>query len=113
MTADVELESNDPETGETVSVSFSPEGVKAQQPGQAVMSIVVREAGATDGVEAVWMMFCHQVHFFASRETGERFFEGKAWEGKTRSRASARGLAVSRPIRSGRTGYCTPTARRG
>ena len=39
-----------------------------------MISIVVPEAGATDSLEAVWMMFCQQVLFFASRATGERFF---------------------------------------
>ena len=26
------------------------------------------------------MMFCHRVHFFASRETGKQFFAGKEHE---------------------------------
>ncbi len=86
MTTDVELESADPGTGESVRVSVAPDGVKGYEPSGAVVSIVVPEpgalpeSGATDSVETVWMMFCHQVHFFSSREAGERFFEGKQFE---------------------------------
>ncbi len=80
MTEDVQLESDDPQTGETVRVSVTSEGIQAQQPTDAVMSIVVPEAGATESVQAVWMLFCNQVHFFTSREAGEQFFDGKDFE---------------------------------
>ena len=74
MTSAVELESADPQSGEPVRVKVAPDGAQAHEPGEAVISIVVPAPGATDSVEAVWMMFCNQVHFFASRATGERFF---------------------------------------
>lgn len=77
MTEAVELESDDPRSGEPIRVSVSPSGVQAHEPTTAVVSIVVPESGATDSVEAVWMMFCHQVHFFTSRESGEQFFSGR------------------------------------
>ena len=80
MSEDVELESTDPQTGEVVRVSVSPDGVKAQEPEQAVISIVVPELGGFESVEAVWMTFCHQVHFFSSREAGEQFFAAKDHE---------------------------------
>jgi alkylmercury lyase len=80
MTEDVELESPDPQTGDAVRVLVSPERVKTQVPEQAMMSIVVPEPGATESVEAVWMLFCHQVHFFTSREAGEAFFANKPFE---------------------------------
>ena len=80
MTQDAALESTDPQTGEVVRVSVSPGGVTAQQPEQAVMSIVVPPPGATDSVQNVWMTFCHQVHFFGSREAGEQFFADKEFE---------------------------------
>lgn len=80
MTADVEVESADPATGEPIRVSLSPGGVNGYNPSEAMVSIVVPEPGATDSVEAVWMMFCHHVHFFTSREAGERFFEQKDME---------------------------------
>ena len=77
MTGAVELESDDPRSGEPIRVSVSPSGVQAYEPTTAVVSIVVPESGATDSIEAVWMMFCHQVHFFTSRESGEQFFSGR------------------------------------
>ena len=80
MTQDVALESTDPQTGEVVRVAVSPGGVNAQEPEQAVMSIVVPPPGATDSVENVWMTFCHQVHFFSSREAGKQFFADKEFE---------------------------------
>jgi alkylmercury lyase len=80
MDSDVELVSADPQTGSEVRVSASATGVTSQEPSGAVMSIVVPDAGATDSVEAVWMSFCHQVHFFESRDSAERFFEGRELE---------------------------------
>jgi alkylmercury lyase len=80
MSEDVELESTDPQTGETVRVLVSPDRVKTRAPEHAMMSIVVPEPGATESVEAVWMTFCHQVHFFTSREAGEAFFADKPFE---------------------------------
>ena len=80
MTKDVALESTDPQNGEVVYVAVSPDGVSAQEPEQAVMSIVVPAPGATDSLGDVWMTFCHQVHFFSSREAGEQFFADKDFE---------------------------------
>ena len=80
MTEDVVLESTDPETGEVVRASLSPRGVKALEPERAVMSIVVPPQGTTDSAKEVWSSFCHQVHFFASREAGEQFFADKDYE---------------------------------
>ena len=80
MTEAVELESDDPKNGEPIRVSVSPSGVQAYQPSTAVVSIVVPESGATDNLESVWKMFCHQVHFFTSRESGEQFFSGRDTE---------------------------------
>ncbi len=80
LTEPVEIESVDPETGEAISISVTPGGVEGYSPTTAVLSIVVPEPGATESVEAVWMMFCHHVHFFTSRESGERFFADKDME---------------------------------
>jgi alkylmercury lyase len=78
--APVEIESADPATGEPVRVTATAEGVESFAPSTAVMSVVVPGAGATDGVEAVWMMFCHHVHFFATRQSAEQYFDGKNME---------------------------------
>jgi len=77
MTEPVELESDDPTNGEPVRVSVDPSGVRAYEPSTAVVSIVVPESGATDDLESVWGLFCHQVHFFTSRESGEQFFSAR------------------------------------
>ncbi len=77
MTETVELESDDPRSGEPIRVSVSPGGVQAYEPTTAAVSIVIPESGATDSLESVWKMFCHQVHFFTSRESGEKFFSGR------------------------------------
>lgn len=80
MTGPVELESDDPRTGKPILVSVDPDGVQGHDPATAVISIVIPEAGATESLESVWKMFCHQVHFFTSRESGEQFFTGKDFE---------------------------------
>jgi alkylmercury lyase len=80
MTEEVELESLDPAMGASVRATVAPDGLRGCEPAEAMVSIVIPEPGATDSVEAVWMMFCHQVHFFASRGSGERFFEQKEME---------------------------------
>ena len=80
LTEPAEIESVDPETGGAVSVSVTPAGVWEHSPRAAVLSIVVPEPGATDSVEAVGMMFCQHLHFFTSRESGERFFADKDME---------------------------------
>ncbi|MFV1963032.1 MAG: organomercurial lyase [Acidimicrobiia bacterium] len=77
MTEAVELESDDPRNGEPIRVSVSPSGVQTYEPTTAVVSIVIPESGATDNLETIWKMFCHQVHFFTSRESGEQFFSGR------------------------------------
>ncbi len=77
MTEAVELESNDPRSGEPIRVSMTPNGVQAYEPATAVVSIVIPGSGATDNLESVWGMFCHQVHFFTDRESGEQFFSGR------------------------------------
>lgn len=80
ISGEVQLESTDPQTGKPVRVSANARGVQSQQPDEAVMSIVVPQSGAAASVEAVWMTFCHQVHFFGSRKAGEQFFEGRDFE---------------------------------
>jgi len=77
MTEPVDLESEDPRSGEPIRVSVTPNGVQSYEPATAVVSIVIPESGATDSLESIWGMFCHKVHFFTSRESGERHFSGR------------------------------------
>jgi alkylmercury lyase len=80
MTEPVEVESNDPRSGEPIKVSVSPNGVQAYEPATAVVSIVIPESGATFNFESVRKAFCHQVHFFTSRESGEQYFSERDTE---------------------------------
>ena len=41
---------------------------------------MIPESGTTDNLESIWKMFCHQVHFFTNRESGEQFFSGRDTE---------------------------------
>ena len=64
------VESTDPLTRETISLAVGPEGVKELEPVDTVVSFL-----APDGVfdADIIQRFCHFVHFFGSRESGERW----------------------------------------
>ena len=63
-----------PVTGETISLTVAPDGVEALSPEGAVVSMLV----PADGFDAdVIQSFCHHVHFFASREAGEQWIDGR------------------------------------
>ena len=64
------VESGDPVTGEPVRLTVTPEGVKEVDPEGAVVSFLLPDgAFGADVVQS----FCHFVHFFASRESAERW----------------------------------------
>lgn len=78
---DVAIESSDPRSGEPVNVTVSAGAVESYSPQEAVVSIVVPESGsASESVEAVWMMFCDHVHFFANQASAEEHFAGRDME---------------------------------
>ena len=59
-----------PVTGETISLTVASDRVEALSPEGAVVSMLM----PADGLDAdVIQSFCHHVHFFASRETGEQW----------------------------------------
>jgi alkylmercury lyase len=64
------VESTDPLTKEKISLVVEPEGVKKLEPADTVVSFL-----APNGVfdADVIQSFCHFVHFFGSRESGERW----------------------------------------
>ena len=65
-----EVESTDPETGQVVRMTVSPDGVNAVVPEGAVMSILEpTEAMRADVVAS----FCHYGYFFPSRKIGEKW----------------------------------------
>lgn len=66
--------STDPQTGETVRLTVTPDGVTSVQPPDAVVSLLLPEDGLTD--DAI-QRFCHKVHFFASPESAEVWIDGR------------------------------------
>lgn len=68
------VESKDPETGEPVRLTISPEGVEAVEPKGVTVSMVV-QAAAADLTSARRMIetACHFIFFFVSRASGERW----------------------------------------
>lgn len=69
----MEIESVDPEAGESIRLTVSPDGVEQISPAGAVLSILEPTEEMTEDIVAT---FCHFVHFFPSREVGE------AWTAK-------------------------------
>jgi len=63
------VESNTPTPGITVSLSVTPEGVERLDPEEAQMSFLLPDAAAVQ--KDIVTTFCHFVHFFPSRQTGE------------------------------------------
>lgn len=66
-----EVEAPSAMTGEPVRVTVTPEGVTNVSPSGAYISFVVPEVeqrGGIETVEDVWMVFCHHLLYFASKE---------------------------------------------
>ena len=63
----MEVESVDPETGVSVRLTVSPDGVAHISPPGAVLSFLEPTEEMSDDIVAT---FCHFVHFFPSREVG-------------------------------------------
>lgn len=69
------VESNDPVTGETVSLTVTPEGVEeVSPPGAEVSFLTPDEPWGHDVIQT----FCHYVHFFASKDSGHQWVEQHA-----------------------------------
>ena len=64
------VESFCPKTKKKVQVTIAPGGVVQYDPSSAVVSIVIPKTTkeGTASVEELWMLFCHNVHFFRSPE---------------------------------------------
>lgn len=70
------LESPDPETGEIVRLTVTPEGITSVDPETAVISFLLPDAsGFAESAASVMASFCHFVFFFAGRPSGERWVE--------------------------------------
>lgn len=64
------VESTDPQSGETVRLTVTPEGVGSHHPEGAVVSFLL--PNGPFGPDLV-QSFCHYVHFFASPESARRW----------------------------------------
>ncbi len=68
------IESRDPETGDVVRLTVSPERVDLVQPADAVVSFLLPKPYDIDTTATNRMAcFCHFVFFFASRDSGKRW----------------------------------------
>lgn len=63
--------STDPQTGETVRLTVGPDGVVQTSHEGAVLSFLVPDGPFSE--KDVVSEFCHFIHFFSSREAGERW----------------------------------------
>jgi alkylmercury lyase len=78
-----EVESTCPATKEKIRLTIAPEKVVQYEPTETVVSIVTPEPtkSGPESVEEVWMVFCHQVHFFSNLQSVSEWFSEKNFEG--------------------------------
>lgn len=63
------IESTSPLSRVPVRLTVRPDGVMKVSPPEAVLSIAIVDGDTTlTAVEAIWMTFCRNIHFFATRE---------------------------------------------
>lgn len=67
------VESKDPETGEPVRLTISPEGVEAVEPKGVAVSMVQAVAADLTSARRIIATACHFIFFFVSRASGERW----------------------------------------
>ncbi len=65
------ITSTDPQTGETVRLTVGPAGVTERSHEEAVLSFLVPDGPFSE--KDVVSEFCHFIHFFSSRESGEQW----------------------------------------
>ena len=69
---EAQVESRDPQTGGTIRLTVTPEGVRSQEPETTVVSFVAPDAEVfNSSADNVMGSFCHFVFFFESRGSGE------------------------------------------
>ena len=75
----VTIESPSPVTQRLIRLRVSPTRVEEVHPASAVVSFVLADPSQENmtSVEAIWGAFCTHVHFFASREEGEQWANGR------------------------------------
>ena len=67
------VESADPESGELVELTISPDGIEFVAPQGVVVSFNSPEAWELTSAERVITTACHHIFFFTSRSSGERW----------------------------------------
>jgi alkylmercury lyase len=68
-----EIMSHDPETGQVVHLTVSPDRIEAVEPTSVVMSMRRPEAWDVTSAAGIIASGCHYQFFFASRDSGERW----------------------------------------
>ena len=72
------IESTSPLSRAPVRLTVSPDGVMKVYPPEAVLSIAVVDGDTRlTSVEAIWMTFCQNIPFFATREEAARWGAGR------------------------------------
>lgn len=73
------VSSDAPGSNTEVKLQIGPDGVAA--PEGAVVSFVILESDDidTESLESVWMTFCHQIHFFPSKEEAEAWTKDRGY----------------------------------
>ena len=69
-----EIASTCPQTGESVQLTVSPDGIVEFSPAETALSIVIA-SGCTSGIDGT---FCGQIHFFASSDAAETWRADRA-----------------------------------
>ena len=70
VTEAARVESNDPVSGEPISLTVTPHGVTDLQPASTMVSMLSPEGAFTNDVV---QSFCHFVHFFGSDKSGQEW----------------------------------------
>jgi alkylmercury lyase len=68
-----EIESRDPETGELVCLTVTPNNVETVKPTDVLVSMVPPQAWDVTSADRVMASACHFIFFFASRASAERW----------------------------------------
>lgn len=69
------VQSNDPVTGEPITLTVSPKKVETSQPEGVVVSMNSPEAWETTSAVRLIVTACHFIHFFGSTESGRKWTE--------------------------------------
>lgn len=67
------ITSPDPETGEAIRLTVTPQEIKSAEPRHAVMSFLLPDAHEFVSAANLVKTFCHFILYFASRASGERW----------------------------------------